>query len=248
VYVIVVKENKKLLVVLNGNIKMDKKNEIKDEFFLGLDVSTKTIGIALYKDIGHKGELILLTHVTPKIKPKPETKTEELFLKCVAFEEFLNKYTHLNIIKVIIEEPLLRSNNVNTVGTLLRFNGMISKSVYEKLSIVPDFISSFDARAYAFPELMAVRTHNKKGEKYPEKQIQKKIESNQVTLFGAYDWNVDKKTVIWEKVADLYPQIKWVYTRNHTLAKENFDMTDGACAVLGYMNKIGKWPIDCRKS
>jgi hypothetical protein len=140
-----------------------------EKYVLGLDVSTKTIGIALYKYGEKGGELILLTHVTPRIKPKPETKFEELFLKCKAFQnEFLNKYKELDIVKVIIEEPLLRSNNVNTVGTLLKFNGMISFVCNETLGVVPDFISSFDARAYAFPELMAVRTHNKKGERYPD--------------------------------------------------------------------------------
>jgi hypothetical protein len=50
---------------------------------------------------------------------------------------------------VVIEEPLLQSNNVNTVATLLRFNGMISKSVFDTLG-VPDFISSYDARKYSF--------------------------------------------------------------------------------------------------
>jgi hypothetical protein len=213
-----------------------------DDLILGLDVSTKTIGIALYKDAGKKGELVLLTHVTPKIKPIPETKTEELFEKCNIFEEeFLNKYKDLGIVKVIIEEPLLRSNNVNTVGKLLRFNGMISRSVYQKLGIVPDFISSFDARAFAFPELMAIRTHNKKGVRYPEKQIEKKIKDNKKTLFGGYDWYVDKKTIIWEKVADLHPQVKWIYNRNHALSKENYDMADASACVLGYMNKIERW-------
>lgn len=222
--------------------------EEESEFVLGLDISTKTIGIALYKNLGDKGELTLLTHVTPKIKPVPPTKTQELFEKCNIFEsEFLNKYKDLNITKVIIEEPLLRSNNVNTVGTLLRFNGMISRSVYQKLGIVPDFISSFDARAYAFPELMAIRTHNKKGVKYPEKEIKRKINEDQRTLFGAYDWEADKKTIVWEKVADLYPQINWMYTRNHTLSKENFDMTDAACAVLGCMNKEDLWLAKDRK-
>ena len=222
--------------------------EEESEFVLGLDISTKTIGIALYKNLGDKGELTLLTHVTPKIKPVPPTKTQELFEKCNIFEsEFLNKYKDLNITKVIIEEPLLRSNNVNTVGTLLRFNGMISRSVYQKLGIVPDFISSFDARAYAFPELMAIRTHNKKGVKYPEKEIKKKINEDQRTLFGAYDWEADKKTIVWEKVADLYPQINGMYARNHSLSKENFDMTDAACAVLGCMNKEDLWLAKDRK-
>jgi len=213
--------------------------EEKEEYVLGLDVSTKTIGIALFKITG---ELILLTHVTPKIKPVPPTKTQELFEKCNTFEkQFLDKYKELNITKVVIEEPLLRSNNVNTVGTLLKFNGMISKTVYQILGVVPDFISSFDARAYGFPELMAIRTHNKKGERYPEKDIEKRTIEDKKVLFGAYDWNVDKKIVIWEKVANLYPQINWIYGRNHALSKVNYDMADGCACVIGYMRKKGYW-------
>lgn len=220
---------------------------IDSEYILGLDVSTKTIGIALYENKGNNGVLTLLTHVTPKIKPVPKNKTEELFKKCEIFEEeFLDKYKQLNIVRVIIEEPLLRSNNVNTVGTLLRFNGMISRAVYQALGVVPDFISSFDARKYAFPELMAIRTHNKKGEKYTEKEIDKKSKSESITLFGAYPWDIDKKTVIWEKVADLEPQIVWLYNRNNVLAKENYDMTDAVAAVLGYMNKINEWEVEFR--
>lgn len=97
---------------------------------LGLDVSTKTIGIALFEDLGERGKLKLLHHVSPKIKPKPKDKLQELFEKARAFEEeFLNKYADVGITRVIIEEPLLRSNNVNTVATLLRFNGMVSRSV-----------------------------------------------------------------------------------------------------------------------
>jgi hypothetical protein len=222
---------------------------IDSEYILGLDVSTKTIGIALYEDKGEYGGLTLLTHVTPKIKPAPATKTEELFKKCEIFEEeFLNKYTQLNITRVIIEEPLLRSNNVNTIGVLLRFNGMISRAVYQALGIVPDFISSFDARKYAFPELMAVRTHNKKGEEYPQKEIDKKIAKNATTLFGAYPWTIDKKTVIWDKVSEMEPQIVWLYNRNNVLSKENYDMTDAVAAVLGYMNKIDEWKPESRDS
>ena len=65
---------------------------------LGLDVSTKTIGIALFEDNNGKGSLKLLHHVTPKVKPKPETKTEELLAKAKIFEEeFLNKYVGVGI-------------------------------------------------------------------------------------------------------------------------------------------------------
>ena len=44
---------------------------------LGLDVSTKTIGWALFDMTGSK--LLELTHFSPKIKPQPVDKIEELF-------------------------------------------------------------------------------------------------------------------------------------------------------------------------
>ena len=208
------------------------------DLILGLDISTKTIGIAVFKDLGDKGKLLLLHHVTPKVKPKPESKMEELIKKADIFDnEFLNEYINAGIGKVIIEEPLLRSNNVNTVATLLRFNGMLSRAVYDKLGVVPDFISSYDARAYGFPELKAIRTHNKKGEVYTEKQLKK----NKPVLFGGYPWDVDKKEVVWNKVVELEPQIAWLRDKKGKLKKENFDMTDAYICVLGQMNKEGKW-------
>jgi Holliday junction resolvasome RuvABC endonuclease subunit len=205
---------------------------------LGLDVSTSCIGISLIEDKGTYGKLELLHHVTPIVKPKPASKMQELFEKAIIFEsEFLDKYADVGITRVIIEEPLLRSNNVNTVATLLRFNGMISRAVYDTLGIVPEYISSYDARCYGFPELMAVRTINRKGEAYTEKEIAKK---NPV-LFGAYYDNVDKKSVVWELVADMEPQITWIYDKKGKLKKENFDMTDAYAAVIGHMRKEGFW-------
>jgi len=109
------------------NVNMEKINHTNN-FVLGLDISTKTIGIALFEDFGNKGTLRLLHHVTPVVKPKPQSKMQELFEKVTIFEdEFLKKYKDIGITKVVIEEPLLRSNNVNTVATLLRFNGIISR-------------------------------------------------------------------------------------------------------------------------
>ena len=200
---------------------------------MGLDVSTRTIGMALFEE---DGKLLELTHITPKIKPQPENKLEELFRKVDAFEKVLTRYMDLDVQKVVIEEPLLNSNNVYTVGTLLRFNGMISKVVDDVLGVVPEFISSYDSRAYAFPELMAIRTHDKKGEPYKEKELKTK----KPVLFGAHPWDVDKKQIIWDKVADREPQIVWEYDKNMKLKKENFDMTDSYAAVLGYMRKDRK--------
>lgn len=208
------------------------------KYVLSLDVSTSTIGIALFEDLGDMGELKLLHHVSPKVKPKPSNKMEELFKKVEVFEvEFLNKYADFGITRVIIEEPLLQSNNVYTIATLLRFNGMISKSVYDTIGVIPDFISSYDSRKYAFPELMAVRKFKKDGTPLNEKQILK----NEPVLFGDYPFDVDKKMVIFEKVCDLQPKITWILDKNNKLKKENFDMSDAFTCGIGYMNMIGKW-------
>lgn len=205
---------------------------------LGLDVSTKTIGISLFEDNGDNGKLQMLTHITPKVKPKPKDNIELLIKKAQVFQfEFLEKYSDIDISRVIIEEPLLQSNNVNTVSTLLRFNGMICRSVYEVLNIVPEFISSYDARKFAFPDLMQLRTHNKKGEAYTDKEMEKK----QPVLFGAHPWEADKKVIIWDKVSEREPQIVWMYDKHNRLAKENYDMTDAYTCVLGQMKKEGKW-------
>lgn len=205
---------------------------------LGLDISTTCIGISLFEDKGTYGKLELLHHVTPMVKPKPSSKMQELFEKARIFEEeFLNKYADVGITKVIIEEPLLRSNNVNTVATLLRFNGMISRAIYETLNVIPEYISSYDARCYGFPELMAVRTVNRKGEPYTEKEIEKK---NPV-LFGAYSDDIDKKSIIWELVADMEPQITWLFDKKGKLKKENYDMADAFAACYGFMRKHGFW-------
>lgn len=208
------------------------------ELILGLDVSTTCIGISLIEDLGKSGKLNLLHHVTPIVKPKPQNKMQELFEKARIFEEeFLNKYADVGITRVIIEEPLLRSNNVNTVATLLRFNGMVSRAIYDTLGIIPDYISSYDARCYGLPELMAIRTHNKKGEAYPLREL----EGKKPVLFGAYDSEVDKKSVIWEMVADMEPQITWLYDKKGKLKKENFDMSDAFIAIHGFMRKSGFW-------
>jgi len=211
-------------VVINGNIfkKMNNNNKLKNSpKVLGLDVSTRTIGWALF-DIQSK-ELLELTHFSPVIKPKPEDKIEELLLKVYAFEEKLINYKNLGITKVVIEEPLLNSNNVWTVGTLLRYNSMITKSIYDILGIVPCYISTYNSRKFAWPDLVQ---QNDKG-KY--------------VLFGGLPKDVDKKELVWKKVSDKEPQITWLYTKNNTLKKECYDMADSYTCVLGYMKEQKIW-------
>lgn len=188
---------------------------------LGLDVSSKTIGIALF-DIESK-ELLELTHVSPVPKPKKENKIEELLVKADIFRSKLLSYQNLGITKVVIEEPLMNSNNVYTVATLLRFNTLICREIYDVLGIVPEFISTYNSRKFAFPDLVQLNDKNKK------------------VLFGGLPKDIDKKMIIWELVAKMEPQITWLYTRNNTLKKENFDQTDAYACVVGQMRMDGVW-------
>ena len=179
---------------------------------LGLDVSTKTIGCALF-DIQTK-ELLELTHISPVPKPKVEDKMEELILKSEIFNNKLIEYKNIGITKVVIEEPLLNSNNINT---------LVTKQIYDTLGLVPVFISTYNSRKFAFPELVR---DNGKGKR---------------VLFGGYEKGCDKKQIIFDLVAKKEPQIQWQYTRNNTLKKENFDQTDAYACVLGYMGQEVIW-------
>ena len=200
---------------------MAKKTLQNNPKVLGLDVSTKTIGWALF-DMRTQ-ELLELTHVSPRPKIKTENKIEELLSKADVFKSKLEEYKNLGITKVIIEEPLLNSNNIYTVQTLLRYNSFITKNIYDVLGLVPEFISTYNSRKFAFPQLLQL---NDKGK---------------MVLFGGLPKDADKKHLIWDLVAKREPQITWQYTRNNTLKKENFDQTDAYCAVLGFMNSEKIW-------
>lgn len=188
---------------------------------LGLDISTKTIGWALF-DIGSKN-LLELTHISPRPKLNTDNKIEELILKSSIFRKKLQEYIGLGIQKVVIEEPLLNSNNIYTVSTLMRYNTLICKEVYDVLGVAPEFISTYNSRKFAFPHLV------------------QKNDKNKFVLFGGYPKDTDKKVIIWELVAKREPQITWQYTKNNTLKKENYDQTDAYCAALGFMKSKEIW-------
>lgn len=232
---------------------MDKKeenisNEVYPRIILGLDISTACIGVCVVKDDGlnDKPEILYLSHKTPKI-PNKIKGIEALFLRKQIFEdEFVKEIASAyNITDVVIEEPLLSSNNVNTVATLLRFNGMISECIYRIIGVVPNFISSYDARLYSFPELVSIRKYNKKGEEYPLKHIKKAIEEQKAVLFGSYPFDVDKKTVMMNMVNELYNkgEITWILNKKGELKKENFDACDSLICALAYIN-INHYGLD----
>jgi hypothetical protein len=197
------------------------KKDIKEDSpkILGLDVSTKCVGICLF-DIESKN-LLELTHISPKVKT--ENKIEELMLKAEVFRDKIKSYVGLGITTVVIEEPLLNSNNAYTIGTLIRFNTLVCKEVYDILGVVPEFISTYNARKFAFPHFV------------------KENDKGKFVLFGGYPKDCNKKVLIWEQVAKREPQITWLYTKNNTLKKENFDSSDAYTAALGWMKMNSLW-------
>ena len=104
--------------------------------------------------------------------------------------------------------------------------------------MVPNFISSYDARMYSFPELVSIRKYNKKGEEYPIKHINDAIKKDNIVLFGAYPFDVDKKTVMMNMVNEMYHDtgISWVLDKNNDLKKENYDACDSLICALAYIN------------
>ena len=194
-------------------------NELKNKpKILGLDISTKTIGWAIFDMT--TSTLLEASHFTPKIKPLPEDKIEVLLKKADAFKDHLELYKNYGIVKVVIEEPLLNSNNIYTVGTLIRYNSMILKMCYDIFKVVPSFISTYNARKYAFPDLFRP---NDKGRH---------------VLFGGYPKGVDKKKLVWDHVNDVCPEVNWLYDKNGKLKKENFDISDAITCVIGYVNML----------
>jgi hypothetical protein len=220
-----------------------------DEIYLGLDISTSCLGISLFKhDFKNEntdGKLILLEGLNLKTKETNKVKgVEALFIKADLFKsrlldiiKLVSDVYHRDINKIIIEQPLVGSNNINTVAVLLKFNGMISQIVYKETGIIPDYISSYEARLYSFPELYTIQHYTKKDIKKEKKEILNSIKNKKLVLFGAYPFSIDKKHIIKELIENKFPDIKWVLNKNGSFDKSNYDGTDSLAAILGFINK-----------
>lgn len=220
------------------SLKKEEAKKPEPRVILGLDVSTATIGISLVV-VGDDDEIkpVEVTHLKLNI-PTRFKDAEALFMKNNMFREKLESLNEKYVIdSVVIEEPLVSSNNAITVSTLLKFNGIVSWTVYEVTGVIPEYISSYDARKFGMPQLMAVRKYNKKGEQYDYKKIKHSIAKNELVEFGAYPFDVSKKDVIWGYVSDRFPNINWVLDKKGELKKENFDASDSLICILGWFNK-----------
>lgn len=207
---------------------------------LGLDISTSCIGVSIITDDGvNKPKIELITHVVPKIPNKIKGIEALIMRKKIFEEEFLNKIKDSGITECVIEAPLifaLGNSNPTTVAQLLKFNALLSEGIYNELGIIPYYISSLNARIYAFPELLGIRKFNKRGEVHQIKHILKDIETNHIVPFADYPFDCDKKNIVMNLVSDKFPEINWVHDKKGSFRKENFDACDSLVCALSYAN------------
>lgn len=224
--------------------KVDKAKEpekIYPSVVLGLDISTACIGASIVYDDGvNEPKIMYITHIVPKL-PKDKVGIEALILRKEIFErDFLTKMKEMHITECVIEAPIKHAMSGNssaqTVAQLLQFNGLLSEAVYRVLGIVPNYVTSHDARMQSFPQLLSIRKFNKKGEIYPVKHIKKSLEKNNLILFGSYPFDCDKKSIMMDMVCEKYPDIEWVLDSKGEIKKENYDACDSLVCALAYIN------------
>jgi len=205
------------------------------QYAIGLDISTRTIGITL---MDTTGKLIDISHISfPKTSKKNGLIT--IYDKATFFKNTIIDYLkNFHISYIFIEEPLKNGPNIGTTILLAKFNGILSHILYENFKVMPEHITVHTARSLFFPEyIVEEKVKNKKTNEIFIKNILRLPDG-------------DKKQVIFNKVAWLDPQIKWEYNKLGQLDIENYDRADSyvvtkaGLLLNGLINEIPK----CEKS
>lgn len=204
-----------------------------EKYIWGLDISTTNIGFSLFSD---KGKLIELKHLELKID-KSINVDQRYIHKAEIFKEYIKVYQEhvlndLNgeITQIVVEQPLILSNNANTTAMLYGFNSICCYILFQLFNIIPKKISVYDSRKLFLSELITItRKKNKKTG----------LIENIETLSFPKEYQDDKKQYIWEKVAKLQPEIIWFYDKNNKLKTINYDMSDSFTVTYAYLKQIG---------
>ena len=123
-------------------VKLKNKSKI-----LGLDISTKTIGFALFDLTGKN--LLELTHFSPKIKPQPEDKLEELLKKADELFKAAN-FSQPERAKFISQyNELKRLSGGATVQEMLATAKQYAKAAREALSLAGAMFADLGETALA---------------------------------------------------------------------------------------------------
>lgn len=206
------------------------------EIILGMDVSTHCIGMTIASIEADNIEVLEMTHLRLKVNKKIRG-IEALLVKSQLLKEKLESLKEYHISRVIIEEPQINSNKeLNYL--IFKFNGMVSQNIYDIMGIIPEFITSNDARKFAFPELIAIRKFNKQGNIYNKERIIQSIQKNELVLFGGFHYDISKKYVLFNEIINKFPHLQWIYDKNGNLTNENFDASDSLISIIGFLNKI----------
>lgn len=211
---------------------------------LGLDISTKTIGISLISFSKDNFEVLVFEGLELKLSKKKYSNDDvsdlnKLFHKADIFKERLTQIKEqYKIDYVSIEEPLISSNNSKTVSILSRMNGAISYITYDLLNIIPIFNSAHSLRSYALPSLVTVSKFRKDGSKRLEKEIEKDTKKSLKTLFGSFKQTDNKKVILFNEIYTLYKDKlpEPTLNRNGKIEEKWYDATDAFICALGLYN------------
>lgn len=196
-------------------------------YILGLDVSTSTVGICLFEDLGNEGKLVLLTHFEPILSPEPQTQLEKLKNKAdLCVDTIIKDFGNYNITRIIVEQPLFNSINQKIAKTLELFNEYLTHKLATHFKLKVDFISVHEARKNGLPEMVG-KTGTLMGD-FPSK----------VAGLKSNEWG---KFLIMYLVSQRYPNIKWLLNSKLKINKKNFDRADSIVVVLGFMLKSKAW-------
>ena len=192
------------------------------DYILGLDISTSVIGVSLFKDLGDKGEIEVITHVDlnkKEVTKGVDTKLESLLAKGEYFINVISEFKgEYNITKIVVEEPFKYSSNSPVVGgMLIMFNEYISDKVSKLFGVEIDFISVHDAREFGLPELMGKRDKKSKKDAlfapFPMK-------------IGGVSLSKYKKMIVMYQLAKRFPEIQWGLNSVLNIDNKNFDRAD----------------------
>lgn len=197
-----------------------------EKFILGLDVSTSTVGICLFRT---DGKLMELNHVSPIVKDENITKQDLLLYKCNLVVNFLvENYPPENIVEIILETPLISSQQTDTAAMLNYFGGIVYATLRQFYKEKITYITVDEARRFGLPELVGGKSKS---------------------LFGVFNGRLERKTIsdykkmiVLSLVAQRYPAIVWLLNNNMAVDKKNFDRADSIVVVLGEKQRNSLWP------
>jgi len=206
---------------------MESINQNNRKYVLGLDVSTSTIGVSLFEDLGDEGQLVLLTHFEPKLNPEPETQLERYIEKAnLCIDKLFEDFKIYNISRIIVEKPLLNSASQKIAKALEMFNEYLTNKLSKLFKVKIDFVTVDEARRYGLPELV-----NQNGVlmgDFPTK----------IAGLKKGEWN---KFLIMYLISQRYKEVSWLLNGNLKVNTKNFDRADAIVAVLGFMQKQNIW-------